>query len=705
MAAAPDFDRLIAPRGVAVVGASQDVSRIGGQPVRQLVDFGYRGGIYPVNPKYRDMKGLPCFASLRDVPQPCDIALIAVGAPHVSGAIEDCAAAGIPFAIVLTAGFREIGAEGAALEAQLRDTIRRTGVRAVGPNCIGLMNVASKAFCGFGPGFHNPDLKQGPVAFVSQSGGFAFSVVGLAEAEGIGFNYIVSAGNEVDVSSLDLIAHFLERDDTEVVVAYLEGVTDGRRLLEIGRRALELGKPVITWKVGNSSIGRAAATSHTASMTADYALYRAAFRDGGFVEISDVGELVDYTRAFRGRRLPRSNRAAIVTTSGGSGVMMADRCDALGVAMPPLADATIAELKTFIPAYASFANPADFTAQVTGRHDVVNKAFRIVLEDPNVDQLLVRYGSVQGARSDEWAQGVADLYASTDKPLLLAWSRPVDRNAASLKIIEENRIPWMLTPYRTASAAGVLWQFAQKKNRLRSRAIARPVPRAGLALPADGGALGEHASKQALATYGIPVTREIVIPADRIAGIERLPFGFPVAVKIESPDIAHKTEAGAVRLGVNSLEELRAAAGDVVAAARRYRPEARIEGVLVAQMTTGIEAILGVVNDRYFGPVVMFGLGGVFTELFGDVVHGFAPFDATTAHELIASTRAAKLLAGYRGAPPSDVDALADTLSRLSWLAADHADRIAEIDVNPVFVRPVGEGVVAADALIVARAP
>ncbi|MCE9640106.1 MAG: CoA-binding protein, partial [Betaproteobacteria bacterium] len=312
------FARLFNPRAIAVIGASPDTTRIGGQPIPILLDCGYAGGIYPVNPKYQKIGDLACYASIANVPQPCDLALVAVAGRLVPDVIRQCGKAGIAFATVFSAGFREVGVEGIALETELKAAVAESGVRAIGPNCIGTMNLVDRVYCGFGVGFKNPNLKKGPVAFVSQSGGFAYSVVALADAEGIGFNYIVSAGNEADITTLELAADFLERDEVEVLVLYLEGVTDGRRLRALGARALELGKPILTWKAGNSAIGRSAAESHTASMTADYELYRAAFREGGFIEVRDVHEVVDITRVFLGKRMPRGSNIGIITTSGGS---------------------------------------------------------------------------------------------------------------------------------------------------------------------------------------------------------------------------------------------------------------------------------------------------------------------------------------------------------------------------------------------------
>ncbi|MEO7728938.1 MAG: acetate--CoA ligase family protein [Burkholderiales bacterium] len=699
-----DFTRLFNPRAIAVIGASTDTSRIGGQPIPILLECGYRGGIYPVNPKYPQIGDLKCYAGIAEVPQPCDLALVAVAGRMVPDVIRQCGAAGISFATVFSAGFREVGAEGVALEAELKKAVAESGVRIIGPNCIGTMNLVDRVYCGFGVGFKDPHLKKGPVAFVSQSGGFAYSVVALADAEGMGFNYIVSAGNEVDITTLELAADFLERAEVEVLVLYLEGVADGRRLRALGARALELGKPILTWKAGNSAIGRAAAESHTASMTADYELYRATFREGGFIEVRDVHEVVDITRVFLGKRMPRGSNIGIITTSGGSAVLMADECDRHGLTLPHFADSTVKAIEEVAPKHCALGNPVDLTAQISGNDTDFNRIVELALNDANIDQMIVRYGTVQGARGAAWAADIATIVDRADKPLIVSLGRTMNTSTAAIEVFDAKRIPWVLTPTRTAVAAGALSQYAHKQRRYlaqRARAAHRCVARQALALPPDARRLSEAESKQALAAYGIPVAREAVLAPETIAALQQAPLKFPLAVKIDSPDIPHKTEADAVRLNVQTLAELKDAATAVVGNAQRYKPGAHINGVLVAEMAAGTEVIIGVVNDQFFGPVVMFGLGGVFAELLKDVTYRFAPFDVETAHEMIAEIKAAKLLTGYRGSAPLAIDALADTLARVSLLAADHADRIAEIDINPLFVN--AQGVMAADALLVLR--
>ncbi len=696
-----DLTRLLSPRAVAVVGASEDGERIGGQPLRFLTEFGYRGNVYPVNPKYSTIRGLTCFHSVAELPQDCDLALVAVAAKQVPRVIAQCGDRGIPFAVVLSAGFREIGAAGAALEAELKAVIERTGVRMVGPNCLGVMNVKERVYAGFGSGFQYPDLRVGPVAMVTQSGGYGFTMVTVAEQAGIGFSHIVSTGNSTDLNTLDFLEHFLECDEVEVIATFIEGISDGRRLVRIGARALEVGKPILVWKAGNSAGGQRAAASHTASLTASYELYRAAFRRGGFIEIRDYDDLVDIGRAFQARRLPAGDRIAVVTGSGGAGVLLTDRCDEYGMVLPQLSDATLAELRKILPDFASPANPVDISGQRSkDGSSVSNRALEIMLADPGIDQIILR--SKQSTNDAEHARELVQICAISAKPVLV--SMGADRDLEAIKIFDEARVSWHITPPRAARAAGALHEFASKRRQFGTRKSeqSRTVGPQRLVLPAGAATLSEHSAKACLAAYGIPVVREALLTLDEIEALKTPPLAFPLAVKINSADIPHKTEAGAIRLGIADLKGLKAAAREVWAAALAYKPDARLDGVLVQEMATGTEVIVGAINDACFGPTVVFGLGGIFAEVLHDVTHRFAPFGLHEAREMIEEIRGSALFRGYRGRAALDVAGLAQVLSRVSWLAADHAGRIAELDINPLFV--TSHGVTAADALITVRA-
>jgi acyl-CoA synthetase (NDP forming) len=705
--AQPDLTRFLNPRGVAIVGASNDLTRIGGQPIRLLTEYGYKGQVYPVNPKYAEINGLRCYPNVSAVPQPCDVALIALAAPHVPGVIEECGRAGIPFALVLSAGFSEVGENGEALQAKLVAAAKSSGVRVNGPNCLGMLNLKDGVRNGFGGTLMLKTLKPGPIAMVTQSGGFGFGVVAIAAHHGVGMNYAISTGNEADLTALDWLAATIELPDVEVAVAFLEGISDGRRLLEIGQRALELGKPILVWKVGNSDVGRQAAASHTARLTAGYELYRAAFRLGGFIEVRDIDDLVDICKVLHARKLPRGNRVAVITPSGGAGVLLADRCVEEGLTLPPLSDSTVTKLREYVAAFATVANPVDVTPQgYNDNYASYNRLIGDVLADPNIDQVILR--APRGSAAPIWAKNFVEMVRGIDKPVVLNWPTSPDDNADVVEFLESNGVPVVMAPGRTVHAVAAVNEYARRKRAFdaaRGRANTRVVDAQKLELPDRAGTLGEHRSKALLEAYGVPVVEEVLLSADAIEKLERAPLPFPLAVKIESADIPHKTEAGVVRLNIGDLDSLKRAAREVVEAARKHDPKARIDGVLVQEMASGLEVIVGAVNDRFFGPVVAFGLGGVFTELLQDVTHRFAPFDVEAAKEMIGEIKGAALLKGYRGGPPLDVDALAETLSRVSLLIADHADRIAEIDVNPLFVRPVGEGVVAADALVVLKKP
>jgi acyl-CoA synthetase (NDP forming) len=698
-----DLSRFLNPRGVAVVGVSGDPSRIGGQALRLLTDFGFPGKIYPVNPKYPDIKGLPCYPELAAVPQPCDVAIIALSAPHVAGAIEQCGKAGIPFALVLSSGFSEVGAEGKELQSQLVATARKANVRMVGPNCLGIMNLKDSARIGFGGTLQMQGLKAGPLSMVTQSGGFGFGILAAASYYGIGCNYAISTGNEADLSLLDWVADLVERPEVEIVVAFMEAVDDGRRLIEIGERALELGKPVLAWKIGNTDVGRQAALSHSARMSAGYELYRAAFRRGGLIEIRDVDDLVDVSKAFLIRKLPRGKRVGVLTLSGGAGVLLADRCIEHGLEVPPLTEATAAKLKDVLVSFASIGNPIDATAHGYNDHFAAyGEAVRLALDDANIDQVIARLPRGKSARP--WAENLVGRLKSTRKPLVISWPTAPDDNGDVLAYLEQNGVPCILGAGRTAHALASLTDFARRRDERQQQGRDSPqraVARQSLDLPPSAGALGERRSKMLLQRYGIPVAKEVLLQPAEIEALAVAPLPFPVAVKVESGDVPHKTEADAVRLDIRDLAGVKQAARDVVAAARRYKPDARIEGVLVQEMAGGVEVIVGAVNDACFGPTVALGMGGVLTELLHDVTHRFAPFDAAGARAMLADLKGAVLLNGYRGRPPLDVAALADTLARVSLLVADHADRIAEVDVNPLFVRE--SGVVAADALIVLK--
>jgi acyl-CoA synthetase (NDP forming) len=700
-----DLSPVLAPKAIAVIGASENTTLINGQAIDYMLKRGYPGKIYPVHPRHAQVQGLPCYPALKSLPGPVDTALVVVAGRNVPGVLLDCGAAGIPFAVVLSAGFAEIGEPGMELQRELDAAIAKSGVRVVGPNCVGIASFASGAMCGFGAALGDPQLKPGPVAIVSQSGGVGLSMMAHLQAMGMGCNYLVSYGNEADLTLLEFVDHMLDRDDVGIIVVYIESTLDGKGLRRIGRHALSAGKPVLIMKTGNSGASRRAAASHTGRLTADYELFRMTFSEGGFIEVSELDELVYIAKVALVGRMPRGRNVAVLTASGGWGVMMADHCERNGLTLPSPTPETIEHLRGLTPSYASLGNPVDMTPQgYSDQYAAYNKITEHLLADPGIDQLIVRSG--QGSLTGIWAQNFLKIYQQTEKPVIVSWSPAAHLHVDVRTELEANGA--ICIPYArdAARAAGAWTRFCLDRDRAleaRKKAGERPFTARVPILEGHGKTLDEHASKAVLAAYGIPVGTEVVLPLEQIRGLAESPVPLPVVVKIVSPDIPHKTEAGAVRLNLQTLTELRSAAEAVVASAKSYAPDARIEGVLIQQMAQGTEIILGGVSDPNFGPHVLVGLGGVLTEVLHDVSHRFAPIDATSAREMIAELKGAALLQGFRGSAACDIDALADALVRLSWLIADHADRIAEIDVNPLFVGPAGGGAVAADALVVLR--
>jgi len=569
----------------------------------------------------------------------------------------------------------------------------------VGPNCQGLLNFSTRLYAGFGSIFQEPDLVEGSLSLVTQSGGFGFSVLLSLCQRGVGFRLGLSTGNESDITTPEAIEALIDDPGTRVICAYIESVEDGPRLMAAARRALAAGKPLLVWKSGNSDVGARAATSHTGSMTGSYDIYRAAFRQCGIIEIHDIDDLADACRAFGCGLLPKGNRVASVGISGGAGILFADRAIARGLTLSVLGDDTNTILRTAIPSFGSIGNPVDVTAAVFNDFAVLTGVINAILADPEVDQLSVLLASLPGEGALRTARAIREAIDRHGKPITLAWAPSRKRAEAARALLDEGHVPVFESPVRAADAAAWLARFAV------TRGAPAPVPPPALpavTLPTNAGALDEAKSKALLREIGIPLAREIVLPADTEAS-GAFGLSFPVAVKLLSRDVPHKSEIGGVVLGVNNLDSVADAIRTIRTNVHRHRPDARIDGFLVAEMITdGLETLVGVVRDCAFGPVVAFGLGGVMTEILKDVTYRVAPFGRDEARAMIGELRAAALFDAFRGRGALDVEALVETLSRISVLAA-REERIAELDINPLFVRPRGRGVVAADALIVLR--
>ncbi|HYH41084.1 MAG TPA: acetate--CoA ligase family protein [Burkholderiales bacterium] len=693
------FEKLFEPRSIAVVGVSEDPARPGSQAVHALLTHGYSGAIYPVNPKYPMYEGMRCYPAVSAIGREVDLAVIGVPARGVIGVMEDCARARVPFVVVPSGGFRESGAEGAALQDRMIALARASGMRIVGPNCLGLVNVHEGVYAGFGSITRPPALAKGSVSLVTQSGGFGYSIALACAQAGIGFRNIVATGNEADIGMVEFLDALLDDPGTSTILAYIEGLANGRALLDVGRRALALGKPLLVWKGGVTEEGAKAAATHTANLTGSYDFYQALFGQAGIVEIRELHEAADYVKAFAAKKLPSGRRVAVMGGSGGSAIVFADAAEQSGLSFATFSEETKRRLSQVVLDIGTVHNPVDFTAGYisAANADKFSAAVEAVLEDPGVDAVCINLATTSAAACAIAARVLGALVKRTSKPLAVFLATSA---AEATAILEEAGIAVVPSPVRAARLLAMLARYREARDRC---ADLRPAHLAAavydrIPLTAFGRSLPELQAKAALECAGIAVSRDVLVRSAGDADITQL--SPPLAVKIASADIPHKTEVGGVKLDIRTPGELAAAIDEVLLNARTLAPNARIDGVLVSEMLTGgFELIAGAVNDAVFGPVVIVGAGGVYAEAFDDTACRLAPFESATALEMIAELRCRSVLAGARGKPALDVNAVARALCALSHFAWENRATIAEIDINPLIALPAGA--VAADALII----
>lgn len=705
---AADLSRLIDPKVVAIVGASETRGSFGERTLSNMAAF--TGEVFAINPKYQTLLGRPCVPSLADLPERPDCVVLCVARPMVESMIENAAAAGAGGVIVYASGFAETSKPD-RVEAQQRliDLAHRTGVRVVGPNCVGLANTRSKAGLNFMPDYAGMDHRRGPIGIVSQSGALGYTVLQGME-RGIGFSHYLAAGNSCDVDVCDFISYLAENDDTRAIVCLLEGVQDGGRFLEAARKARDAGKALIVYKTGNSEASSKAAMSHTGTMVGSAVAYRTAFEEAGAITVDDLESVLETASFFAKTKAPSAGRGVgILSTSGGAAVICADKAEVHGVLLPALETKTAEALHTVVPDFGSVANPSDLTAEVLKTSETFGFCLDAFTTDASFSALIMPMIFAHASSSGARAPTIVDAARRTDKPLAVVWMNEWLQGPGSELLDADPHVCMFRSADRCFATLRAWFDWHACRARQsgesgrRSPANATQAARKILAEAGSRGkSLSETDSKQILDCYGIRVPQEIVARDPDAAVEAATKIGGKVALKIVSPDILHKTEAGGVKLGLSAAEEVRAAAREILASAFRYAPAARLDGVSVQEMApSGVEIVLGVKNDRQFGPLVAVGLGGIMVELLGDTAVRLAPVAGVTARDMLASLKSYPLLTGFRGKPGVDVDGLVDAICRLSELAHDLADVIDQIDVNPVIAG--GTGVIAADALIVCR--
>jgi acetate---CoA ligase (ADP-forming) len=693
------LDPILRPRSVAVIGASRRPATIGHQILANLIVHGFTGAVYPVNPNATSVHSIRAYPSVEAIPDAVDLAVIVVPKEHVLAVAEECGRKGVRGLVVISAGFKEVGESGAAAERRLTEIVRRYGMRMVGPNCMGVLNAdpAVSLNATFAPTM--PPFGQ--AAFVSQSGALGMSVLDYAKEYGIGIAQFVSVGNKPDVSGNDLLLQWEPDDAVRVILMYVENFGNPRRFLEIASR-ITRQKVIIAMKSGRSTVGARAAASHTGALAASDAAVDALLAQAGVLRASSMEELFDMAMAFNGAALPRSRRTAVLTNSGGPGILVADALEPQGLELVELAPETIAQLKPLFPAEASLRNPLDMIASATAAD--YRAALGAILADANVDSAVAIFVPPLGIRAEDVAESI--VAAALEHPLKPVLAVLMGREGLPEGRAELHRaaIPAYIFPESAARALGALRRLREWRARPESpvKPLAVDRERAGRVIAqarAEGRAkLSELEVLGVLTAYGIPTApaRPARDPDDAARAATEI--GYPVVLKVVSPQIIHKTEVGGIRIGLGTALEVKAAYAEMVNGVSRAAPQATIEGVLVQQMVSGgRETIAGVSRERTFGPLVMFGLGGIYVEALRDIVFRIAPIGPLEAHDMLKGIRGVAILDGVRGAPPVDFAALGEVLQRVAQLATDF-ETISELDINPLLAFP--QRAIAVDARI-----
>jgi acyl-CoA synthetase (NDP forming) len=708
----PDLRPLLWPRSVALVGASDNKEIIRGRLLHIMLLRGFPGQIFPVTPSRAEVQGLKAYPSVAALPEPVDLAIIVIPAAVVLQVLDECGVRGIKAAIIITSGFaEESGKDARVRQEELRRIATRYDMAICGPNCEGLVNALSPMAATFSPSLENqdyplvPEVAAGrPISVIAQSGALSFSYLNRGAPRQLRFTYLISSGNEATLEGLDYVDYMLDEGRTDVFLMYMEAVRSADTFRRVAAKAARLAKPIIVGKVGRSDAGRRAAASHTGALAGSDRAYDALFWRYGIIRCEDIDQMIDTAAAFAFNPLPRGRRVVVLSASGGGAAWMADMLAAHGLELPELDAETRKEIDPLLPSYASSQNPVDLTAQAT-REVGYAKVIEILQRSPVVDMVVVVGSLATETLLRRDIEALARVAQASTVPI--AFCAYTNASPAAVTLLAGAGIPAYTSMLNCAKALRALADYAQFQRRWRGRVEPERMPPAttaevGRRLREAGPVLCEYEAKGFLAAYGVPRPREEMASDEGAAAAAAARLGYPVVLKVQSPDITHKTEVGAVVLGIATEADLRQAYRRVLSSAGAAHPGADIRGVLVQQMApVGIEMIVGVTRDETFGPMLMLGLGGIYVEVLRDVVFAPAPLTPEDARDLLVQLRGARLLEGMRGARPSDVEALVDLLVAVSCFAADHRDTVAEIDLNPVIVHPRGHGLSVVDALIV----
>ncbi|WP_205738567.1 acetate--CoA ligase family protein [Billgrantia endophytica] len=694
------LEALLNPRSIAIVGASKNFAKLNGRPLKFLLDKGYKGAIYPINPAYDHIGELPCYPDVASLPEAPDLAVIAVPAKMVPDSLRDLGEKGAPAAVVFSSGFSEVGPAGAELEEDVRQIVRRYGMALCGPNGLGLINAFEHVMATFSQ-FANGETSAGPVGFVTQSGAFGTAIAALARERHLGLGYFVNTGNEVGSGFAEIMTDVLADPRIRVGAGYVEGLKDGKAFAELAEHAMGLDKPLVVTKVGKTQAGARAAASHTGSLAGEDAVFDGVCSQFGVIRAADEEHMLDVLDVLSLGVRPDGPRVGLITQSGGAGVLMADKAEELGLEVAPLGKQTTARLKEIVPAFGAVANPVDITAQFIAEPEIFRDSIKTVLGDPNVDVGVVWF-QLMHEFVDTLVEVFKDIRQGIDKPLLVCWvAGPKD----GIDAVRDLGFSVFRSAGAALTAAAELVRYAERRRNWLGECDVADEPVGERLSFSVSGVVPSLEACEFLRRSGVPMVETQFCASERAAVEAAHRIGYPVVMKVESADVTHKTDVGGIRLGLGDEAAVREAYERIMSDVSRSCPGADLRGVLVQAMdrSEAVEMVIGLQQDAIFGPVVMVGMGGVALEVARDVTFRRAPVSEAEAMRMIDGLRGAPLLGPVRGRPAIDKQALAAMVAAVSRVGIANAGNVAELDINPVRATP--DGALAVDWLLVTAAP
>jgi acyl-CoA synthetase (NDP forming) len=685
---------LLNPSSVALIGASNNPARIGGMPLDLLQHFGYAGKVYPINPKYDEVFGYTCYADIESTPEAPELVVLAIGAQDITQMLRRCHARGVKAAIVYAAGFAEMGGDGEQLQAEMEAFVAESGMVVAGPNCMGFANLNLNLYTAFASVFKAVPRQEGPgkVSLVTQSGNVCSAVFALLREQGIPVSHFINTGNEACVEYSEYLEFLAQDPNTDCVVGYVEQLRNGPRFIDVALQFAEADKPLILYKVGETEKGSEAVRSHTSALAGNQALYKAGLQQLNVIQSNDFAQMADLAKLSGFRHRSGGKRIAIMTLSGALGAILADKFIGAGLDVPTLPSDVQQKLRDGIPDYGMVSNPIDVTGNIVNNPDFVRSVFEALAQTDSIDTVVV-YAS--GSLLDRMADPLLEICAKYPR-LFVA----IDTGRATCREkLAAGGVPVFTDIGRAVQSLAPFCHWLAGREQVARWAALRKNTVAVESHVIEH--LNEYETKQLLGQFGVPAVAESPASTADAAVSAAQAIGYPVVLKILSADIAHKTEAGGVKLNLQSDEQVRKAFADIIESAGRYDPQAKLDGVLVQKMSAGIaELIVGVTHDDVFGPALTVGLGGILTELYRDVSHRLLPIDEHFAQQMLNELKAFPLLDGFRGRPKADVDSACKAIAAVSYASAKLGRDAQEIEVNPLQVKACGEGAVAVDALL-----